>query len=130
MGFVGGKTFMIGSAGGFLRSTDQGITWTKIAANGGPTPLSDSLGRPSFADATTGVAAFWPAKYGGTVVGTCGLVRTTDGGLTWSECQERMRSRKDHVVEHRVLQRRRWAGSDQEWFQGRGRVGISRSVPR
>lgn len=132
VGFVGGKTFMIGSAGGFLRSTDQGITWTKIAANGGPTPLSDSLGRPSFADATTGVAAFCRLKYGGgTVVRTCGLVRTTDGGLTWSEVPGTDALVKTMSSNIAFSSAGVGLAVTQEWFQGIGDVyGISRSVPR
>ncbi len=79
--FVEGKTFVAGTYGSLLRSTDQGRTWAKVAV-AGMTDM-DYLDPSAFADSKTGLALMIRTSFFG--VQTKVLFRTEDGGLTWSE---------------------------------------------
>jgi photosystem II stability/assembly factor-like uncharacterized protein len=62
-------------AGRLYRSVDAGLTWTEAFATPGPVPSFLSGGAPVFTDAQTGYFGFGPGF----------VVRTTDGGASWTQ---------------------------------------------
>ncbi|MGC3959268.1 MAG: immunoglobulin domain-containing protein [Verrucomicrobiota bacterium] len=64
------------------RTTNSGLTWTKVIANTSPVAHFRSIG---FASATRGWAGnLGPGSYDGSVTDTNMLYETFDGGATWS----------------------------------------------
>lgn len=61
-----------------LKSTDRGVTWTAY-----PTPLTGQINHIAFKDALNGIAFNTQAGAAGSP-GTINVIRTSNGGLTWS----------------------------------------------
>jgi photosystem II stability/assembly factor-like uncharacterized protein len=60
------------------KSEDRGQTWTVSA----PTPLTETISKLAFKDPLNGIA--YNVKVTGTAVSAVNLIRTSDGGATWS----------------------------------------------
>ena len=63
-----------------LKSTDKGVTWTASAL----TPLLGGISRLAFKDDLNGIAYNVKANAAGTAIGEVNVIRTSDGGATWS----------------------------------------------
>lgn len=63
-----------------LKSTDKGVTWTASAL----TPLLEGISRLAFKDDLNGIAYNVKANAAGTAIGEVNVIRTSDGGATWS----------------------------------------------
>lgn len=78
-----GNTFLAGSVGGGIwRTTDAGVTWTPLTDDAprlSITSIAQSLANPDILYAGTG-EGFWN---GDAAIGD-GILKSTDGGLTWN----------------------------------------------
>ncbi len=63
-----------------LKSIDKGVTWTASAL----TPLLGDISRLAFKDDLNGIAYNVKANAAGTAIGEVNVIRTSDGGATWS----------------------------------------------
>ncbi|OGX86165.1 T9SS type A sorting domain-containing protein [Hymenobacter glacialis] len=63
-----------------LKSTDKGLTWTASA----PTTLLGYINRLAFKDDLNGIAYNVEVNAAQTAIGAVNLIRTADGGATWS----------------------------------------------
>ncbi|MDO7847335.1 T9SS type A sorting domain-containing protein [Hymenobacter sp. M29] len=83
--FALGNTIWFGGASGganeqeyIYKSVDRGVSWTKSAL----TPLTETISKIAFKDPLNGIA--YNVKVTGTAVSAVNLIRTNDGGGTWS----------------------------------------------
>ena len=69
-----------------LRTTDGGLTWTRLPASSSPAPLTDEFGnaRSFFARGNT----IWAGLASATATNAVRVLKSTDRGLTWTAGQD------------------------------------------